>query len=79
MRTTINIDDPILKELKRLQKREGKPLGRLVSDLLAQSLADQRAGEAPSPPALNWIARPIKAWVELGDKHALMDAMDETR
>jgi hypothetical protein len=39
MRTTINIDDPILKGLKRLQNREGKPLGRLVSDLLAQALA----------------------------------------
>ena len=26
MRTTVNIDDPILKELKSLQKKEGKPL-----------------------------------------------------
>ena len=26
MRTTIDIDDPILKDLKRLQKREGKSL-----------------------------------------------------
>ncbi|KAB2867691.1 MAG: antitoxin, partial [Burkholderiaceae bacterium] len=38
MRTTIDIDDPILKDLKRLQRREGKSLGRLVSDLLAQAL-----------------------------------------
>ena len=42
MRTTIDIDDPILKDLKRLQKREGKSLGRLVSDLLAQALANSR-------------------------------------
>ena len=33
MRTTIDIDDPIFKELKRLQRREGKSLGRLVSDM----------------------------------------------
>lgn len=39
MRTTIDIDDPVLKDLKRLQKRQGKSLGRLVSDLLAQALA----------------------------------------
>jgi hypothetical protein len=39
VRTTIDIDDPILKELKRLQRREGKPLGRLASDLLAQARA----------------------------------------
>jgi len=38
MRTTIDIDDPILKEVKRLQAQQGKSLGRLVSDLLAQSL-----------------------------------------
>jgi hypothetical protein len=33
MRTTLDIDDPVLKEIKRLQRREGKSLGRLVSDL----------------------------------------------
>ena len=32
MRTTIDIDDPILEDLKRLQRRDGKPLGRLVSN-----------------------------------------------
>jgi mRNA-degrading endonuclease RelE of RelBE toxin-antitoxin system len=42
MRTTIDIDDPILKDVKRLQKREGTSLGRLVSDLLAESLARRR-------------------------------------
>jgi len=79
MRTTINIDDPILKELKRLQRREGKPLGRLVSDLLAQSLAEQRTGESPPRRGFNWIARPMHARVDPGDKHALLDAMDEGR
>ena len=37
-RTTIDIDAPILRDLKRRQKQEGKSLGRLVSDLLAQAL-----------------------------------------
>ena len=58
MRTTIDIDDPILKEIKELQRREGKSLGRLVSDLLAQSLADAR--EAPkSALQSRWIAKPM--------------------
>ena len=39
MRTTINIDGPILKELKTLQAKEKKPMGRMVSDLLAKALA----------------------------------------
>jgi len=76
MRTTIDIDDPILKEIKRLQRREGKSLGRLVSDLLAQSLADSR--RAPkSAPQFRWIAKPLGARVDLGDKDALLDAMDD--
>ena len=76
MRTTIDIDDPILKEIKQLQRREGKSLGRLVSDLLAQALADARRGPKGAP-QFRWIAKPMGARVGLGDKHALLDAMDE--
>ena len=43
MRTTVDIDDPVLKDLKKLQKREGKSLGRLISDLLAQAIEIGRA------------------------------------
>jgi len=78
MRTTIDIDDPILKELKRLQRRERKSLGRLVSDLLAQSLADGRM-HRPGAVAFDWIARPMGAKVDLADKHAVLDAMDDMR
>jgi hypothetical protein len=79
MRTTIDIDDPILKDLKRLQRREGKSLGRLVSDLLAMALATQQRGSQPAAPAFKWIARPMHARVDLADKHALLDAMDDMR
>ena len=76
MRTTIDIDDLILKEIKELQRREGKSLGRLVSDLLAQSLADAR--KVPeSAPQFRWITKPMGARVDLGDKDALFDAMDK--
>jgi hypothetical protein len=77
MRTTIDIDDPILKEVKRLQRREGKSLGRLVSDLLAQSLAASKAAVPAEPPAFRWVAKPMRARLDLVDKHALLDAMDE--
>jgi len=75
MRTTIDIDDPILKELKRLQRREHKSLGRLVSDLLAESLANARSA-APGAQQFKWIAKPMGARVDLADKHAVLDAMD---
>lgn len=78
MRTTIDIDDPILKEIKRLQRREGKSLGRLVSDLLAQSLADSRTAPR-SAPKFTWIAKPMGARVDLADKHAVFDVIDDVR
>lgn len=71
MRTTIDIDDPILKDLKRLQRREGKSLGRLMSDLLAPALADARAASPPDAPSLRWISRPMRARVDLAERDAV--------
>ncbi len=74
-RTTIDIDAPILRDLKRLQKRERKSLGRLASDLLAQALGS--SGErATDRRDFHWISRPMGARVDLADKeavHALLD------
>lgn len=77
MRTTIDIDDPILRDLKRLQREQGKSLGRLVSDLLAQSLAERRNAAQRSVPEFRWISRPMASRVDLGDKNAVLDAMDD--
>ncbi|HVE50534.1 MAG TPA: antitoxin [Casimicrobiaceae bacterium] len=77
MRTTIDIDDPILKDLKRMQRREGKSLGRLVSDLLAQAMSDAEAkAKAPSVANFRWLTQTMGARVDLADKDALHDAMD---
>ena len=73
MRITLDIDDPILQNLKQLRKKEGKSMGRLVSDLLAQALRDD-AGPAAEPPPV-WISRPMQARVDLSDKEALRRAL----
>ena len=77
MRTTLDIDDPVLADLKRLQQREGKSLGRLASDLLAQALADARSRE-PRHAEFSWTSRAMGARVDLADRDALLDAMDAT-
>ena len=74
MRTTINIDDPILEELKTLQAQEKKPMGRMVSDLLATALATREKAGKPARPA--WLSRPMHARVNLEDKEALHAALD---
>ena len=74
-RTTLDIDTPLLKQLKRLQRREGKSLGRLVSDLVAEALARHR------PPRrrlaqLRWHSQPMRPLVDLADKDAVYAALD---
>ena len=76
MRTTLDIDEPILRDLKRLQQRDGKSLGRLVSDLLAQSLAAQRAAQ-PAPKPFQWSSQAMELRIDLRDKDALLDALDD--
>ena len=78
MRTTIDIGDPLLKELKRLQQGERKSLGRLVSDLLAQPLAKPLDGKRCEV-EFRWTAKPTGGRVDLADKDALLDAMDVRR
>lgn len=75
MRTTVDIDAPILREVRALQAREGKSLGRLVSDLLARALEQDSPHAASSP--REWFAKPMQARVDLMDKESLHRALDE--
>jgi len=71
-RTTLNIDPSVLAELKRRGRREGKSLGRLASELLAERLE----GDAlPPPHPFAWHARPMSARVELDDPETVRRAM----
>lgn len=75
MRTTIDIDTPIIREIKALQKKEQRSLGSLVSELLAEALTWRK--KRGRRPVLRWISRPMRARVDLADKeavHALLDA-----
>ena len=69
MRTTLDLDDHILRELKQLQAKEGKSLDRLVSDFLTRALAEDATCAAVSP--RSWIAKPMHARVNLSDKDVL--------
>ena len=76
MRTTIDIDNPVLEKLKAMQKREGKSLGRLVSDLLAPALRQQAEAGGSADRRFEWTAQSMEARVDLADRDALHDAMD---
>lgn len=73
-RTTINIDPTILRRLKERQRREGKSLGQLVSQLLASSLAEEGSSQ---PPPFRWTAKSMAARVDLEDQEAVRRALEQ--
>lgn len=73
-RTTIDIDAAVLRALKARQRREGKTLGALVSELVAKSLRDE--GE-PASRGLSWTTKPMTARVDLEDKEALRRVLEQ--
>ena len=76
MRTTVDIDDPILKDLKKIQQEKGKSLGRLISDLLAQAMGERKSSKASAKPA-RWISKAMGARINLSDHDALYSAMEQ--
>jgi mRNA-degrading endonuclease RelE of RelBE toxin-antitoxin system len=73
MRTTVDIDAPVLKDLKKIQRKEGKSLGRLISDLLAQALSERKSAKVLTRPP-KWISKRMGARIYPADREALYAA-----
>jgi len=79
MRTTIDLDPTVVKELKRRSKGAGKSMSQLASELLATSLRGQPSSSRDSA-SLKWIARDLgRPLVDLEDKEAVRAALDGPR
>ncbi len=63
----------MLRELKQRRQRDGKPLGVIASELLADALARQPVGR----PDFTWTARSMEVRVDLEDKDAVWGALEE--
>jgi hypothetical protein len=74
MRTTVDIDDPVLREIKTIHKQEGRAMGTVISALLADALAIRRAKH--SPVKFHWTSRAMKSRIDIADKDALYRALD---
>jgi len=75
MRTTLDIDAPVLRELKALHEREGRSMGAIASELLGEALARRRSKRAR--PVFRWLSRDMKPLVDLSDKEAVYAVLDE--
>jgi hypothetical protein len=74
-RTTLDLDEPILNELKSLQKTEKKSLGQLAAELIAESLSRRRKSSG-KPKKFRWISRDLKPRIDLEDKEAVNAILD---
>lgn len=76
-RTTVNLDASVLGQLKKRQHKERRPLSELVNQLLARALAETESAEEVSRP-LQWTSRAMRARIDIEDKDALLQALDES-
>jgi hypothetical protein len=75
MRTTLDLADPVLKELKEVSMQEGDSLGEVASRLLADALSVRARGRKTKT-QLDWSSQPMGARVDLADKDAVYRALD---
>lgn len=75
VRTTLNIDDPVLRALKRRASAEGMSVSRLASILPATAMKG-RGAVARKRGALRWTARDMRASVDISDRLAVIDTND---
>lgn len=72
-RTTIDLDDSVLRAVKRIARDTGKSMGEVVSELLAAAIGKRTPRDRPK---LTWKSQPMRARVDLEDKDAVHRALD---
>lgn len=75
MRTTLTLDDDLLRQLKEKAARQGTTLGTLVNDLLRHALAVQSLSRPYKLEMEGWVAQP-QAGVDILDRDKLFDLMN---
>jgi plasmid stability protein len=74
-RTTLAIDDDLLKQLKEKAVREGRTLQAVANDLLRQAVVQQWPKSQPRLVLRGWKAV-VQPGVDLLDRDRLFDLMD---
>lgn len=76
MKTTLNIDDTVMADLKREAARQGRTMSEMVETALRMSLQSRpKRGELPPLPTFNMGG----TLVDIADRDALYRAMEEDR
>jgi hypothetical protein len=80
MRTTVRLDDDLLREAKALAARTGRTLTSVIEDGLREALARHRRRQERPPVALPaFKGKGLQPGVDLDDTAGLLDIMDGSR
>lgn len=73
-RTTVSLDDMLLRKLKARAAGEGRTLSELISDLVRRAMG---AEEGPAY-SMDWEPKPlhVRPGVDINDRDKLFDLMD---
>jgi len=75
MKTTLNIHDSVMAELKRQAARQGRTMSELVEMALRLLFRAQRTSKKPPLPTFDSGGMVV----DVADRNALYDAMDDLR
>lgn len=76
MRTTVSVDDDVLRLAKRRAAEEGRTLGEVITEALRERLARQPAGERERYSAVTAGQGGTLPGVDITDNAAVRDLMD---
>lgn len=78
MRTTINVEDQLLKELKRCAVNQNRTLGEVVNETLRVGFLQSReaAPMVEEPPLKTFRGSGVRPGVDLSDSRRLHELMD---
>lgn len=77
MRTTVNIDDQLLIEVKTVAARSGRTLSAVIEDAIRALMARRKDSERSVPPPLITLSGGgLQPGVDLDDSSSLLDLME---
>ena len=77
MRTTINVQDSLLRRAKRVALERNCTLGEVIDQALRESLAAKKPGPCTKPTRLpTFRGRGVQAGVDLDSNASLLDTME---
>ncbi len=76
MRTTLNLDDDLLRSAKQRAVADGRTLTRVIEDALRAALHEPSAGAAGPFRMMTFGAGGLRPGVDLNDSAGLRDLMD---